>query len=110
MTTWIVSSLLFGYDIVILFRVRTNFVGVLLARFYTLSELLSIKNNIFSTKNLIQANSKQTVRTKDTKIPTLPSKNKAKKALFWYAELDLTDRTHLRVQYTETQQNEHPVS
>jgi hypothetical protein len=31
------------------------------------------------------------------------------KTLFWCAELDLTDRTHLRVQYTKTSQNEHPV-
>jgi hypothetical protein len=55
MTTWIISSLLFGYDIVILFGVRINFIWVLLTRFYALSELLSIKNNIFSTKNLISS-------------------------------------------------------
>ena len=64
---------------------------------YTLRQpenLISILNNVLIErhKNFYSAKQKQ-----------------RKKALFWCSELDLTDRTHLRVQYTNSCELNNPV-
>ena len=80
--------------------------------FYFLLILCPKMNTLYTpstTKNLILIQFSTNCSNERHKNSHSAKQKQGKKALFWCAELDLTDRTHLCVQYTKTQQNEHPV-